>query len=394
MNKRKAIFLIVPFLSIIFSVGLLNFFIEDKDVSKSENRELQQMPGIGAIKDKTFTSLFETYYTDQFMFRDELIKADIKWQMFTKKSNIKGLYLADDNWIMGGVETSEKKKDEYKPLVEKVEKINKMVEASNKKMYYVSLPHKVKTLYNKYPKKYINKNYGFENHEKFLSMLKNDDINTIDIGKYFVDNFSEKTLEKFYFKTDHHWNSLGAYEAFKYIIEDLNKTIGLDVDLSKYTYKTSYIKNKPFLGSYNNNLYGMFTKDEDVPYVYMDRKYNNKYYELKDGKFEEVEEDYIIGNGIDDDEISYEKAYTGNHSYYKIVNKNANTKEKVLMIRDSYQAPLTWLFSDIFEEVEVVDLRATDLNIDDILKMSDSNIVMLMFNNGFDVDAILTNRIE
>lgn len=122
MNKRKAIFLIVPFLSIIFSVGLSNFFIEDKDVSKSENRELQQMPGIGAIKDKTFTSLFETYYTDQFMFRDELIKADIKWQMFTKKSNIKGLYLADDNWIMGGVETSEKKKDEYKPLVEKVEK--------------------------------------------------------------------------------------------------------------------------------------------------------------------------------------------------------------------------------------------------------------------------------
>lgn len=138
----------------------------------------------------------------------------------------------------------------------------------------------------------------------------------------------------------------------------------------------------------------MFTKDEDVPYVYMDRKYNNKYYELKDGKFDEVEEDYIIGNGIDDDEISYEKAYTGNHSYYKIVNKNAKTKEKVLMIRDSYQAPLTWLFSDIFEEVEIVDLRATDLNIDDILKMSDSNIVMLMFNNGFDVDAILTNRIE
>ncbi len=34
------------------------------------------------------------------------------------------------------------------------------------------------------------------------------------------------------------------------------------------------------------------------------------------------------------------------------------------------------------------------MNIDDILKMSDSNIVMLMFNNGFDVDAILTNRIK
>lgn len=390
MNKKKAIFLIVPFLIITFSIGIINLLIEDKEMSKAENRNLQKMPTIQNIKEKNFTRLFDTYYTDQFLFRDLFIKADIKWQLFTKKSNIKGFYITDDNWIMGGTETTKKTNSDYENTVNKIKNIECKVKESSKKFYYTSLPHKVNTLTFKYPKKYV-ESFGMENHELFLSMLKDEEIDVIDVGKYFLNKFDKDKLEDFYFKTDHHWNAKGTYEAFRYIIDDLNDKKEININLNDYNYKTDYVEGKEFLGSYNKNLYGLFSKEETVPYVYMDRKYNNKYYIREDGKFKEVDEKNIFASGIYKSEINYESAYMANIGYCKVVNNDAKTDKKIMLIRDSYQAPLTLLLSDIFEEVEIVDLRMADMKLNDIIENSDSDMVIMMFNNGLNVDEMLSN---
>ncbi len=50
-----------------------------------------------------------------------------------------------------------------------------------------------------------------------------------------------------YFKTDHHWNGIGAYEGFKCIIEDMN--IVNNISWDSYT-QTMYDEGY-FLGSYN-----------------------------------------------------------------------------------------------------------------------------------------------
>lgn len=390
MNNRKAMYLIVPFLSIVFGIGIINFIKKDKEISEAENRNLQQKPTIENLKEKNFTTIYETYYTDQFIGRDKLLKLDTKLQIASKKSNIKGHYITEDEWILGGTATTKKTKEEYKVAVELLNDAAEKAKQLGKDTYYVSLPHKVNTLDYMYPK-YIDKSYGIENNELLLSMLDKDNIKSIDIGRYFVDNFSNNELEKFYFKTDHHWNSIGAYEAFKYMIEELDKENYINVNLNNYDYKTTYLENKNFIGSYNRNLYKLFNTNKSIPYVYMDREYDNKYYEMKDGKFEEVKKDNIIANGIKGNDVTYEGLYTRNFPYYKIINEKAITGKKVLLIRDSYQAPLTWLFSDVFKQVEVVDPRHVNMNIDEILNKSDSDIVMVMFNNGIDVEEMMNN---
>lgn len=392
MNERKkSLFLIIPFLVIIFGVSVINSFAKDKEKSESENRALTQRPTFENIKDKTFTSLYENYYTDQFVFREELMKLDTKWQLITKKSTVKGLYVTDDGWILGGVERNKKRLDDCKSNVDIIEKISNSVKKSDKKMYYVSLPQKEKTISHKYPDKYVDKNYGMENSKVFLNALKEKGITSIDVGSYFLDKFDNDELEEFYFKTDHHWNSKGAFEAFKYIIDRLNIYENLNIDLSKYNYKTSYIDEKPFIGSYNRNLNCVLDKNEKIPYVYMDRDYNNEYYELKNGKFERVKENYIIFDRYKEEEMTYGGAYTGNHSYYKMINKDAVTKKKIMVIRDSYQAPLTWLLSDLFYQVEIVDPRYVEMKTDEILEKSDSDIVLLMLHNGADIKSMLSN---
>ena len=62
--------------------------------------------------------------------------------------------------------------------------------------------------------------------------------------------------------------------------------------------------------------------------------------------------------------------------------------KKILIFRDSYQAPNTWLFADLFKEVEIADPRNID-KIDktykQIIEDSNSDIVMFMYNSsGFD----------
>ena len=319
------------------------------------------------------------------------MKLDTKWQLITKKSTVKGLYVTDDGWILGGVERNKKRLDDCKSDVDIIEKISNSVKKSDKKMYYVSLPQKEKTISHKYPDKYVDKNYGMENSKLFLNALKEKGITSIDVGSYFLDKFDNDELEEFYFKTDHHWNSKGAFEAFKYIIDRLNIYENLNIDLSKYNYKTSYIDEKPFIGSYNRNLNCVLDKNEKIPYVYMDRDYNNEYYELKNGKFERVKENYIIFDRYKEEEMTYGGAYTGNHSYYKMINKDAVTKKKIMVIRDSYQAPLTWLLSDLFYQVEIVDPRYVEMKTDEILEKSDSDIVLLMLHNGADIKSMLSN---
>ena len=83
-----------------------------------------------------------------------------------------------------------------------------------------------------------------------------------------------------------------------------------------------------------------------------------------------------------------------------IKNKKGLVNKKILIFRDSYQAPTTWLFADLFKEVEIIDPR----NIEKINKTykemileSNPNIVMFMYNSsGFDsmVDEMIKKGIQ
>lgn len=69
----------------------------------------------------------------------------------------------------------------------------------------------------------------------------------------------------------------------------------------------------------------------------------------------------------------------------KIKNDVAPIDKKVIIFRDSYQAPTSWLFADMFKEVELVDVRYAEnlpLNTEDMIEKSDSDIVMFMYNDA------------
>lgn len=381
MKKLKYFWLTVPFIVFIFGVGILNLLSKDKIESLNENRSLQQAPGIENIINRDYSNIYETYYTDQFIKRDSLLKLYTKLQIKMNKSTVRGYYIIDNEWIMPG-KVVKQDDDQIKSIADKVNEFSKKIKKDGREIYYVSTPCKSQALDGLYPK-YAGEGFALENVSKFGKDLNKNYINFINIDKYFHEKFSDKEKEKMYFKTDHHWNELGAFEGFKYIIKNMNVLNENNKNLiDDSNFEKSEITDKKFLGSYNRNLFSLFSKDENIPYVISKERKKYEYFNNNGEEYVISDENNLISTEKTSDEITYGGAYTNDIPLYKIENKDAPINKKILIVRDSYQAPTTLLFADLFSSVEILDPRNTiDLNVSKVVNESNPDIVVFMFNS-------------
>ncbi len=389
VNRKKAKYIVVPFLGIIFIVFLVNIFSSKKTYSDSENRNLEKIPTVEDIKNNTYASKFEKYYTDQFTLREAMIRINRIFEIKLNKSIVGNYYLGKDNWILGKFPRAltTANIEEYSNAINELSGISKSM---GKDVYFALTPHKTNMLKHLYPKFADNKKNINSNKNVFKLSLNPKAIKFLDLDEDLSNAFSEEEREKLYFKTDHHWNGIGAFEGFKLMVQRMEIGISPENLVDYFNkYKTKVYREKDFIGSYNRNLY-MLVKEKEYPsYVYLeDAKYE---YFINDGKNDKkIQEEDVIATLRNKDKWDYGGAYIrgAECNILKIKNENALTNKKILVFRDSYQAPTTWLFADLFSEVQIIDPRNIEnikMNYEQIIENSDADIVMFMFNSsGFD----------
>ncbi|MCR1898592.1 DHHW family protein [Irregularibacter muris] len=397
MNEKKAKYIAVPFLIMLFMFFFINILMPDKIISASENRNLEKKPTIKDIKEGSFPSKFEKYYTDQFVLREEMMSMNRMFEAKLDKSIVGNYYLGKDNWILGmfpKILTSQEV-DKY------ANSINELAQISHdrgKDVYFNLTPHKTNMLRHLYPKLVDNKENIDINKKAFQSRLNANNIKFLDIDRDMLGKFSGKELERLYFKTDHHWKGTGAFEGFKLMAQKMNLGISSE-ELQRHfnQYKTKEYKEKDFVGSYNRNL-NMVVKEREYPsYVYLE---NQTYqYFLNDGKKDKpVKEEDVIATHRDKNKWDYGGAYIRGNvcNILKIKNDNALIDKKILVFRDSYQAPTTLMFADLFTQVQFVDPRNIeniDMSYEEIIQNTDSDMVMFMYNSsGF--DSMIQNMMD
>lgn len=381
MNNNKAKWITIPFVIMIMGTFIIAIISKDRVVSASENRTLQQKPTVEDIKKGVYTSKFESYFSDQFPFREELSMVYTEANLIFGNNKIRNYYLLDDNWIMP---TPAKviSDEELEDLANDINELAQIGIETNKEIYYISTPHKESMLSHLYPKYTGGLENSINNKNRFKKYIDTEKTKFIDVDEHFLKEFTEQEREKLYFKTDHHWNGIGAFEGFKYIIEKMNILDNKPWD----EYITTMFDKGYFLGSYNKNLNKLVKEDEAIPYVHMKNRQNYEYFKFNGTMDVKGKEEDFIARDRKKEEILYGGAYMfGNAcSILKIRNEEALTNKKVIIFRDSYQAPTSWLFADIFEEVQLVDPRYIedlDMTIDDIIRESDADIVMFMYNS-------------
>ncbi len=140
--------------------------------------------------------------------------------------------------------------------------------------------------------------------------------------------------------------------------------------------------NKLFLGSYNRNLFSLFSKNEEIPYMYNSNAKEYEYFNYNGNEYVPMEKELLISTEMKFDEVTYGGAYTYDIPLYKIVNTDAPIKKKILIVKDSFQTPTTLMFADFFESVEILDPRnSLGLLSSNVIKESNPDIVMFMFNS-------------
>ena len=378
MYKKKV------FCSVIF-IGMILWIIVDSCrpdhlFSAGENRLLQQKPlfsGQGFLEE-TYQQEYEKYLSDQFLFRDKWVSLKTRLEILSGKKEINGVYLANDGSLIErhlpseiDADIAEKKLYELNNFIEMYEHFNE--KKTGETDIKVMLVPTADIIYREKLPPYA----GYFDQTAYLD--KGEDI----LGENHLINveaaLSEHSDEYLYYRTDHHWTTLGAFYGYQKYCEVMEENSGISFQRTEYVLQTV---SDDFCGSlarktqlYKNPdeiiLYRM-SEDQDVKVCF-------------DGVYES-------GRGIYDfDAVAsardqYEIFFGGNHGIVEIERECENQKT-LLVIKDSYANSLIPFLIPDYEEIVIVDPRYYRGNIKNLIWDGNFTQILILYNVIHFIDA-------
>ncbi len=360
------------FLSFTFGMVILNFISKDNEFSQSENRMLAKKPKftIERLLEGRFSTKYEKYKVDQFIGRDFFINVKSHIDKMIGKNENNGVYICDDGYLM-----EDFKRPDEKYLNENIKAINDFSKKHEKiNQYMLVAPNAISILDDKLPKF-----APVINQKKYLDDLNeslNDKINFVDGYKALKNHKSEYI----YYKTDHHWTTLGAYYGFL----ESAKSMKLDVKANNYNIE-------PVTNDFHGTLYsksGFASKDSDIVNVYLPKS----------------KEDEVVVNYVEEKKKSpsiydskklkgkdkYEVFLGGNHPLVKI-NTTSKSEKKLLLIKDSYANSFVQFLTPYFSEIVMVDPRYFYEDIEKLIDKEKITDMLYLYNaNTFFSDTSLS----
>ena len=199
----------------------------------------------------------------------------------------------------------------------------------------------------------------------------------------FVDTYTtllEHKKEDLFYRTDHHWTTLGAFYSYQRLGDFMNFTPKDSDD-----YDIELVSNS-FNGALASKS-GYDTKQKDKVRVYIPKDENDKVvvnYEEEQKKTATLYESDKL-----DEKDKYQVFLGGNHPIVKI--DTSSTSGKTLLIfKDSYANSFVPFLTSHFSKIILVDPRYYYEDIDELMKNENVDEVLYLYNaNTFFSDTSL-----
>lgn len=328
-------------MTIVFCAILLIGFIgnvltQDKEISFTERRPLDQMPVINKdfIFSKDTGEVLEEYLLDQFWERDGFRSLKVWFDTnVLHKTDVNGLYQIGDHLF----------KTDY-PInhasvikaAEKMMAIHTKYFGTANKVAFSMIPDKAH--YAPYKDKYLSLDY--DTMQGILAEgLK-------DSGMGYVDLESTLELGDYYY-TDLHWKQ----ESLKETVEAIWKHFGIDAELNMGEFTVNDYA--PFYGAY----YGQIASggEGDTLTWLVDEEIKNLI--VKDFDEMKASKDIVYAEDKLGTVDSYELFFGGNSPLIFIKNPECTTGNRLILFRDSFGSAIAPLLAKEYSEVVLVDLR-------------------------------------
>ena len=346
MRKSNILFSIA-FLGIIFGFFFIDIFTPDLKFSYSENRTLQQKPELSwdTIKDGSFMEDMEVYVNDQIKFRDDFVKISTYFKLALGQNEINNVYICDDY------------------LIEKFVDKDIDVDLLNSNIGFVN------TFLSKYPNSHIGliptstEILGYKLSKYTTNVNQLELINKIYGSNQNIDIYSEllkHNQEDIYYRTDHHWTSLGAYYGYVSICKELGIT---PMELSEFD--VSIIDDK-FSGTIQSKVNLDF--GYDVLHKYSPNSFSPTYTRVVDEMYQNSSDSLYDESKLNSKE-KYAVYIGGNSSIVRIITENGKEDNgRLLLIKDSFSHSLVPFLTNHYSEIVLLDLRYYMGSIDMFLK--------------------------
>lgn len=354
---------------VIFMVLLLGLagkeaLSHQRTYSPVEKRELQTRPEISITKvlDGRFQRKYESYLRDQFPGMDHWVSFQTDMELFMGKNEIHNVYIGKNHYLL---EHYTEKEFDPQQISKNLQALEKFVGKAkqNADVHVMMVPTKSWVLREKLP--------AFAPHykeQKFYDALQQK-LEKEDVLISVEPVLDAHKEEEIYYRTDHHWTTLGAWYAY----EQYTKAVGGDLQraqgkkkfrcISKDFYGTTYAKINYARQADKIEIYEPADKLR-VVYNMGEKKTKTLY----DVSFLKTADQYSVFTG-------------GNQAVLEITGGIKNGKT-LLLIKDSFANSILPFLAEDYEKLVVVDLRQLNVSGDRLLEMFSPTDILILYNSA------------
>lgn len=306
--------------------------LPDKTFSEMENRSLQQKPAFSmqSLKDGTFATETEQYVADQFPLRDSFVETKSLLERLWGKQENNGVYHAGDRLMERFDEPDADR------LQQNIQAVNQTAAAADVPVYLALAPTAACIQKDHLPE-------GAPSADQLALLAQiSEEVQAPVIDLYTA--LWEHRDEYIFYRTDHHWTSLGAYYGAAAVLDALGK------DIRSLTDCTPEQVSDSFNGTlFSSSGYRDITPDTITVYVPSGDETVTTW-----------------KNGAPEAGMLYDRSYLETKDQYSMfmggntplaVIETGNEGGKLMLVRDSYADSMVPFLLEHFSEIHLFDAR-------------------------------------
>ena len=373
MTKRYCIFITALFCAFIGVFLAANAITPDRTFSEMENRNLEQRPEVdlgtpeklfkdGNFFNGQFMRDFETYTTDQFVGRDTWIALKSSTERLLGKKENNDVYFADNDTLITRFDQPDAQR-----VTDNLNYVNNFVENVDIPVIFSLIPTQACIWADRLPE-------GAPNASQTDLLTQAQGAVT---GATWADLYTplmEHKDEDIFYRTDHHWTSLGAYYGYA----GLASALGYEpVPLSDYQ---ETVRSTQFYGTVFSSSGVRWVKPDTITtYVPEDGiTVVSHTYDNQGNPVEEPRELYV------ESFLSVKDKYSmflgGNQSLGVVKNENNPDGPKLMIIRDSYADSLVPFLTAHYSEIHLIDPRYYHLSVKDYVAQNGIDQALVLYS--------------
>ena len=332
--------------------ALAGLIMPDRYYSEREKRTLTQKPKftVANFISGEFSDELEKYLTDQVPLRDGWVTIKTYMELAIGKRESGGVYICKDKYLMDKFTSYIKK--QLAANAAALADLQEKLAAEGVSMNTILVPMAAQVLTDKLPA-----HAPVTDYTAILQVLTDAGVNTTDV----LSALAAHSSENIYYRTDHHWTSLGAYYAYC-------AWRGIEPNVDEWTQE---ILCDNFHGTTWNKVPLPSVPAEEITAWY---KHINRSVSYNNGQYET-------------DSIYERKYLSGSDQYAVFLNSNqaqtviegSGKSGKLLLIKDSYGNTFSQFPVEDYAEVHVLDLRFFKGDVTEYAKENDITDALVLY---------------